>query len=60
MKRPQEQIIFSDLDKKIVTGSARLDIFRRGGDSLAGRYFLHCLYPFSVRELKGTTFSSSS
>ena len=37
----------------LVTGSARLDFYRRGGDSLAGRYFLHRLYPFSVRELKG-------
>src|SRR3989338_5306229 len=37
----------------LITGSARLDIYRRGGDSLAGRYFLHRLYPFSVRELKG-------
>lgn len=36
----------------LVTGSARLDVFRRGGDSLAGRYFLHRLYPLSVRELK--------
>src|SRR3989338_7680389 len=37
----------------LVTGSARLDLYRRGGDSLAGRYFLHRLYPFSVRELRG-------
>ncbi|MBI2340813.1 MAG: ATP-binding protein [Deltaproteobacteria bacterium] len=37
----------------LVTGSARLDVFRRGGDSLAGRYFGHRLYPFSVRELRG-------
>ena len=37
----------------LVTGSAHLDIFRRGGDSLAGRYFLHRMYPFSVRELRG-------
>jgi len=37
----------------LVTGSARLDIYRRGGDSLAGRYFLHRLLPFSVAELKG-------
>ena len=36
----------------LVTGSARLDTYRRGGDSLAGRYFLHRLYPLSVRELK--------
>lgn len=38
----------------LVTGSARLDVYRRGGDSLAGRYFLHRLYPFSVRELRGS------
>ena len=35
----------------IVTGSARLDLFRRSGDSLAGRYFLFHLYPFSLSEL---------
>ena len=38
----------------LVTGSARLDLYRRGGDSMAGRYFLHRLYPLSVRELRGT------
>ncbi|MBI4243297.1 MAG: ATP-binding protein [Planctomycetes bacterium] len=38
----------------LVTGSARLDLYRRGGDSMAGRYFLHRLYPFSVRELRGS------
>jgi len=37
----------------LVTGSARLDVLRKGGDSLAGRYFFHRLYPFSVRELRG-------
>lgn len=36
----------------LITGSARLDLYRRGGDSLAGRYFMHRLYPFSVKELK--------
>ncbi|MBI5399008.1 ATP-binding protein [Candidatus Saganbacteria bacterium] len=40
------------LPRILVTGSARLDLYRRGGDSLAGRYFLHRLYPFSVKELK--------
>lgn len=35
----------------IVTGSARLDLFRRSGDSLVGRYFLFHLYPFSLAEL---------
>ena len=35
----------------LVTGSARLDWYRFGGDSLQGRYFYHRLHPFSVAEL---------
>lgn len=38
----------------LITGSARLDTYRRSGDSLAGRYFPMRLNPISVRELKGT------
>ena len=34
----------------VVTGSARLDVYRRGGDSLMGRYFLYRMHPFSVAE----------
>jgi len=34
----------------LVTGSARLDTFRQGGDSLAGRFFGLRLHPISVRE----------
>jgi predicted AAA+ superfamily ATPase len=34
----------------IVTGSARLDFYRRGGDSLQGRYLPYRLHPFSVGE----------
>lgn len=37
----------------IVTGSARLDMFRKSGDSLAGRYFLFHLNPLSLREVVG-------
>ncbi len=37
--------------KILVTGSARLDHYRRGGDSLQGRYHLLRLHPFSVAEL---------
>ncbi len=37
----------------LVTGSARLDIFRRGSDSLQGRYHSYRLHPFSVAELQG-------
>ena len=35
----------------IVTGSARLDTFRRESDSLLGRYLPFRLHPFSLREL---------
>ncbi|MGD9974239.1 MAG: ATP-binding protein [Desulfatirhabdiaceae bacterium] len=35
----------------LVTGSARLDHYRRGGDSLHGRYHYYRLHPFSLREL---------
>ncbi len=35
----------------LVTGSARMDTFRQTGDSLAGRYFAHSLFPFGVKEL---------
>ncbi len=35
----------------IVTGSSRLDIYRRGGDSLMGRYHYYRLHPFSLLEV---------
>ena len=34
-----------------VTGSARLDVFRQGGDSLLGRYHYWRLHPFTLSEL---------
>ncbi len=34
----------------LVTGSARLDYLKKGGDSLAGRFFSIRLHPISVRE----------
>lgn len=37
----------------LVTGSARLDVYRRGGDSLQGRYHHHRLHPFSYAEALG-------
>jgi predicted AAA+ superfamily ATPase len=37
----------------LITGSARLDIYRKGGDSLQGRYHYYRLHPFSVAELAG-------
>ncbi|MEK6626949.1 MAG: AAA family ATPase, partial [Bdellovibrionota bacterium] len=35
----------------LVTGSARLNIYRKGSDSLMGRYYHFRLHPFSLREL---------
>ncbi len=37
--------------KAVVTGSARLDLYQKGGDSLLGRYELLRLHPFSIGEL---------
>ena len=45
---------FSPALKIIVTGSSRLDVFRRGGDSLLGRYRYFRLHPLSMAELIGT------
>lgn len=35
----------------IVTGSARLDLYKRGGDSMFGRYHYWRLHPFTLNEL---------
>ena len=42
---------YGDKIKIIVTGSAKLDHFKKGGDSLFGRYHYFRLHPFSLREL---------
>ncbi|MBS0621830.1 MAG: ATP-binding protein [Verrucomicrobia bacterium] len=45
---------FDKYEKKVqilVTGSARLDIYKAGGDSLMGRYFPYRLHPLSVAEI---------
>ena len=48
--------LYDTLDRTcdiIVTGSARLDVYRKGGDSLLGRHFAFRLHPFSLGELSG-------
>lgn len=35
----------------LITGSARLDHYRKGGDSLLGRYFYFRLHPYTLPEL---------
>ena len=46
---------FFDLYEKqariFATGSARLDVYKRGGDSMMGRYFPYRIHPLSVAEL---------
>lgn len=53
---------FYDVNKSkrqfLVTGSARLDHYRRGGDSLQGRYHYHRLHPFSLYEINHTPAQS--
>ena len=41
---------YADRVRVAVTGSARLDVYRRGGDSLMGRYLPYRMHPFSVAE----------
>ncbi|MBU0634238.1 MAG: ATP-binding protein [Candidatus Omnitrophica bacterium] len=42
--------------KIIVTGSSRLDVYKKGGDSLMGRYFPYRLHQLSVAELGRVDF----
>jgi len=39
----------------LITGSARMDVYKKGGDSLMGRYFNYRLHPLSVREVMNVT-----
>ena len=41
----------------LVTGSAKLDHYRHGGDSLQGRYHFHRLHPLSFAEIGGSNQS---
>ena len=42
---------FHDAYRFLVTGSGRLDLYQKGGDSLVGRYFPFHLFPLTVAEL---------
>lgn len=41
----------------LITGSARLDLFRRSGDSLLGRYNLFHMFPLNIKEIIGARTS---
>ncbi len=50
---------YKDQLKIIVTGSAKLNIYKKGSDSLMGRYFLYREHPISVAECLSTKIRSS-
>ena len=37
--------------KALITGSAKLNVYRKGGDSLLGRYYYYRLHPLSLKEI---------
>lgn len=43
--------LYKDYFHILVTGSARLDVYKTGADSLMGRYFLCRVHPLSVGEI---------
>lgn len=47
--------LYGDHYHILVTGSARLDVFQSGGDSLMGRYFQYRIHPLSLYEINHPT-----
>jgi len=43
----------------VVTGSARLNTYKKSGDSLAGRFFQFRLHPFDLKEIKNLRICGS-
>ena len=43
--------LYERVAKVVVTGSARLNVYKKGGDSLMGRYFYYRIHPLSVAEI---------
>jgi predicted AAA+ superfamily ATPase len=50
--------IFGEEFRFLITGSARLDLFRKSGDSLVGRYNLFHMMPLCVNEITDAPVSS--
>lgn len=49
--------VHGEKNRIVVTGSSRLDVYRRGGDSLMGRYFPYRIHPLSLSEATGARIS---
>lgn len=47
------------MENFLVTGSGRFDTFRKGGDSLQGRYNLYHLFPLVFDEIRKSSFSAA-
>ena len=47
--------VYGDPLAVIATGSAKMNVYKRGGDSLMGRYFPYRMHPLSVAELLDTS-----
>ena len=50
---------YKDAYKIILTGSARLNVYRKGGDSLMGRYFNYTIHPLTVGEIARPIFTQT-
>ncbi|MBI2026418.1 MAG: ATP-binding protein [Deltaproteobacteria bacterium] len=48
--------VYNDRCRFVITGSARLEVFRKSGDSLVGRYFLTHLFPLNFGDFKKNDF----
>lgn len=50
-----EYDVYKNKYRFLLTGSARLNVYRKGGDSLQGRYHYYTLHPFSYAEINSFT-----
>ena len=51
---------YKDYYHILVTGSARLDVYKSSGDSLMGRYFVLRIYPLSLRECMSAKYNPNA
>ncbi len=51
--------LYEEMTNIVVTGSTKLDVYRRGGVSLMGRYFLYRMHPLSIAELITTNLRTT-
>lgn len=51
---------YKDEIQFVITGSAKLDLFRRSGDSLVGRYFLYKMFPLGPKDILSLRYDFSN